>query len=116
MAIQFSPNYDQDNTLYAMGDTTTTLYRSRDQGTSWETLRVPDLALANPSLGDQVQIYFHVYRGRVFRFGLAVVLGLVSYGVLSWFTRRRSLPIPRPVLPVIGTIVVFSGSLVVLLN
>nr|WP_286186763.1 YCF48-related protein [Geitlerinema sp. P-1104] len=116
MAIQFSPNYDQDNTLYAMGDTTTTLYRSTDQGTSWETLRVPDLALADPTPGEQVQIYFHVYRGRILRFGLAAFLGLVSYGVLSWFTRRRSLPIPRPVLPVIGTVVVFSGSLVILLN
>ncbi|TVR05721.1 MAG: hypothetical protein EA395_15285 [Phormidium sp. GEM2.Bin31] len=116
MAIQFSPNYGQDNTLYAMGDTTTTLYRSTDQGTSWDTLRVPDLALADPSLGEQVQIYLHVYRGRLLRSGLAAVLGLVSYGILSWVTRRRTLPMPRQVIPVIGTIVVFSGSLVILFN
>lgn len=116
MAIQFSPNYGQDNTLYAMGDTTTTLYRSTDQGMTWETLRVPNLPRAEPTAIEQAQIYAYVYRGRILRFGLATVLGLVSYAILSWLTRRRKLPIPRPVIPVIGTLLVFSGSLIVLFN
>ncbi|MFP4220373.1 MAG: VPS10 domain-containing protein [Phormidium sp.] len=114
MAIQFSPNYGEDNTLYAMGDPNTALYRSRDQGLTWETLRVRDLELADPSLVEQGQIYLKVYRGRILRVGLAAVLGLVSYGVLSWFTRRRTLPIPRAVIPVVGTVVIFSSSLVIL--
>ncbi len=114
MAIQFSPNYGQDNTLYAMGDTTTTLYRSRDQGMTWETLRVPSLARAAPTAMEQTQMYVYIYRGRVLRFGLAAVLGLISYGILSWFTRRRKLPIPRRVIPVLGTLVVFSSSLIIL--
>ncbi|MFO8040886.1 MAG: hypothetical protein R6U67_15730 [Sodalinema sp.] len=114
MAIQFSPNYGQDNTLYAMGDPNTALYRSRDQGLTWETLRVPDLQLAAPSFVEQGQIYAQVYRGRILRFGLAAALGLVSYVALSWFTRRRTLPMPRAVIPVIGTVVIFSSSLVIL--
>lgn len=114
MAIRFSPNYSQDNSLYAMGDTTTTLYRSRDRGMTWETLRVPNLALAAPTAIEQAQIYAYVYRGRVLRLGLAVVLGLISYGILSWFTRRRTLPMPRRVIPVIGTLLVFSSSLIIL--
>jgi len=116
MAIQFSPNYGEDNTIYAMGDPNTALYRSRDQGLTWETLRVRELELADPSLMEQGQIYAQVYRGPILRVGLAAALGLVSYVALSWFTRRRTLPVPRAVIPVIGTILVFSSSLVILLN
>ena len=51
-ALQFSPNYAEDNTLFGFGAADTEIYRSTDGGETWEVLPTPRLQISQiPPLG-----------------------------------------------------------------
>jgi photosystem II stability/assembly factor-like uncharacterized protein len=106
LAVRFSPNYAQDNTIYSFGSATTEMYKSTDGGKTWATLSVP----INPvpmveeyDLSTSVSLWYSLYRGKIFQFFLAVVVGLIAYIVVGFFPWEKQIPLSK------SQIKLFSG-------
>ena len=106
-AIQFSPSYAEDNTLYGFGGTSTEIYRSTDAGNTWETITVPVNTNDSYDLITRGSLFFLVYRGRIARVVAAAVVAILSYFVLGYLGLEKKLPLSKLQIKLIGTFVTF---------
>ena len=92
-ALQFSPNYAEDNTLFGFGTVDTSIYRSIDGGETWEVLPVTRLDInAIPPLGTlgNVGLFWEFNQSRLTKLALLlVVIGVASAGL--WGLSNRGL-------------------------
>lgn len=78
--IQFSPNYAEDNTIFGFGTADTDIYRSTDGGETWEILATPDIEPPTEvSMIRKAAISAEIYRGRIIKLLLAVIVAIVAY-------------------------------------
>ncbi|MEA5534297.1 WD40/YVTN/BNR-like repeat-containing protein [Crocosphaera sp. XPORK-15E] len=115
-AIQFSPSYAEDNTLFGFGGTRTGVYKSTDGGNTWETIAIPINTNDNYDLITWGSLIFEVYRGRILRIAAAVVVALLSYVALGYLGLEKKLPLSKLQIKSIGTFVTFIVALLILLK
>ncbi|MBX2863236.1 MAG: hypothetical protein KTR27_06740 [Leptolyngbyaceae cyanobacterium MAG.088] len=89
MPLVFSPNYQQDQTLYGFGAVTGEIFKSTDGAQTWQTITLPNSPIFKAysnyqySLGGQIRCFFSVYKKPLLKFGLASLAGCFCYGMLS---------------------------------
>ncbi|MEL4896989.1 WD40/YVTN/BNR-like repeat-containing protein [Crocosphaera sp. Alani8] len=113
-AIQFSPSYAEDKTLYGSGATNTAIYRSTDGGNNWETIAIPINTDDSYDLITWGSLIFVVYKGRIFRIAAAVVVAILSYVALGFLGLETKLPLSKLQIKLIGTFVTFIVALLIL--
>ena len=115
--IEFSPNYAKDNTIFGFGTADTDLYRSTDGGDTWEILQTPDVdPPVEVSTIRQVAIAAELYRGRILKLLLAVVVGIVAYVVTGLLGLDKLLKLNRKLLQFGAAMGSFAVALVVILK
>ncbi|MEO0433221.1 MAG: YCF48-related protein [Cyanobacteria bacterium J06656_5] len=115
--IEFSPNYAKDNTIFGFGTADTDLYRSTDGGETWEILQTPDVdPPVEVSTIRQVAIAAELYRGRILKLLLAVVVGIVAYVVTGLLGLDKLLKLNRRLLQFGAAMGGFAVALVVILK
>ena len=115
--IEFSPNYAKDNTIFGFGTADTDLYRSTDGGDTWEILQTPDVdPPVEVSTIRQVAIAAELYRGRILKLLLAVVVGIVAYVVTGLLGLDKLLKLNRKLLQFGAAMGSFAVTLVVILK
>ena len=115
--IEFSPNYAKDNTIFGFGTADTDLYRSTDGGDTWEILQTPDVdPPVEVSTIRQVAIAAELYRGRILKLLLAVVVGIVAYVVTGLLGLDKLLKLNRKLLQFGAAMGGFAVALVVILK
>ncbi|WP_300505126.1 YCF48-related protein [Crocosphaera sp.] len=113
-AIQFSPSYAEDNTLYGFGGTNTEIYRSTDAGNTWETITIPVNTNDNYDLITWGSLFFLVYRGPIARVVAAAVVAIFSYFILGYLGLEKKLPLSKLQIKLIGTFVTFIVAFLIL--
>ncbi len=115
--IEFSPNYAKDNTIFGFGTADTDLYRSTDGGDTWEILQTPDVdPPVEVSTIRQDAIAAELYRGRILKLLLAVVVGIVAYVVTGLLGLDKLLKLNRKLLQFGAAMGGFAVALVVILK
>ncbi|MDY7013158.1 MAG: glycosyl hydrolase, partial [Cyanobacteriota bacterium] len=114
--IQFSPSYATDRTIYGFGGTTTQVFKSTDAGNTWETITVPRVDNNQYSLTTQMQLFGVVYRGKILRIAIALILAISSYFIGGKLGLEEKLPLSKLQLKSISSLVVFAIALVALFN
>ena len=113
--IQFSPSYSRDNTIYGYGSAGANLFKSTDNGETWEIIAVPkqedpienfmiSLRMAN--------LVLTVYP--VVRFLVALAIALPSYILLGYLGLHKKLPFTKLQIKVFLSSVIFIAVLTVL--
>lgn len=88
-AIQFSPFYAEDKTIYGMGSSTTELYRSTDGGNTWETIIIPPNNADNYDLITKLILILTFSDTRWLKFLIPVTLALLGYLIFRLFKVRE---------------------------
>ena len=115
--IQFSPNYAQDNTIFGFGTAHTDVYRSTDGGNTWEILTTPDIEPPDElSTVTTVAIAADLYRGRILKTLLAVVVAIATYLVAGLLPLSKIIKLNRRLLQFGAAMASFAVALVVLLK
>ena len=115
--IQFSPNYAQDNTIFGFGTAHTDVYRSTDEGNTWEILTTPDIEPPDElSTVTTVAIAADLYRGRILKTLLAVVVAIAAYLVAGLLPLSKIIKLNRRLLQFGAAMASFAVALVVLLK
>ncbi|NEZ61769.1 hypothetical protein D0962_03090 [Leptolyngbyaceae cyanobacterium CCMR0082] len=115
--IEFSPNYAQDNTIFGFGTANTDIYRSIDGGSTWEILATPDVeAPTEISTLKTVAIAIELYRGRILKVLLAVIVAIVAYFAVRLLRIDKIIKLNRRLLQLGTAMVSFVVALVVLLK
>lgn len=83
-ALQFSPNYANDNTLYGFGGANTEVYRSTDGGNTWETLAIERQQTPTPSTLTQARLLLAIHRSRILKLLAILVVVLITYGAIEY--------------------------------
>lgn len=112
--IQFSPAYATDNTLYGFGSAQSELFKSTDGGNTWEIMELPEHEDQEPGLLRSINLVLYVYRGQTLRLLLSLIAALLAYFVLGYLGLEKRLPLKKIQIQVLGTFVVFLGSVIVL--
>ncbi len=115
--IQFSPNYGEDNTIFGFGTADTDIYRSTDGGETWEILATPDIEPpAEVSMVRKVAIAAEIYRGRIIKLLLAVIVSIAAYVVAGLVQIDKVIKLNRRFLQFGAAMMSFAIALVVLLK
>ena len=115
--IEFSPNYAKDNTIFGFGTANTDIYRSTDGGTTWESLTTPDIDPPTElSTVKKLAIATELYRGRIIKLLLAVVVAVVSYVAVGLLRLDKILRLNRRLLQFGAAMGSFAVALVVILK
>ncbi|NEP18647.1 MAG: hypothetical protein F6J97_17380 [Leptolyngbya sp. SIO4C1] len=121
MPLVISPSFATDQTLYGLGAVSSEIFRSTDVGVTWETLPLPNSPIFEAYRQRQygplmrAQLWLHVYRSRLLKWGIAAIAALASYGLLSYLPLEKRLPLSRRQIKLGGTVAVFAIALAVLL-
>ncbi len=117
LAVRFSPTYAQDNTLYSIASATTEMYKSTDGGNTWETLSVainPVPMVEEYDLPTSISIWLSFYRGKVLRFLIAVVAGLLAYILVGFLKLEKQIPLSKSQIKIASGVVSFIVVFLVL--
>lgn len=117
LALRFSPNYAQDNTLYSIGSATTAVYKSTDGGNTWETMTVPINPVSeieNYDLPTSISLWLYIYRSKVLRFLGAALMGLLAYFAIGFLNLEKRIPLSKYVFKIIAAVVLFTLAFFVL--
>ncbi len=91
-ALQFSPNYAQDNTIFGFGSARTEIYRSTDGGDTWEVLPIERKTvetIGKPGLLAKTGLLLDIHSGKIKKlFGLLVAM-VVAYLIFRWMRRQK---------------------------
>ena len=91
-ALQFSPNYAEDNTLFGFGAVDTAIYRSTDGGQTWNVLPVPRLDINTiPPLGPlgRAGLFLELNQSRLTKLALLLIaVGVAAVGLWGLSKRR----------------------------
>lgn len=88
-AIQFSPNYANDQTLYGFGAANTKVYRSTDGGNTWQTFSISRVSTPEPSLLQTVTITIGQNKRKIIKLTLLALLGVGAVIGLQISEKRR---------------------------
>lgn len=113
-AIQFSPAYATDNTLYGFGSAKSEIFKSTDGGNTWEMMELPEHEEQEPGLLRSINLVLYVYRGQVLRLLLSLIAALLAYFVSGYLGLEKRLPLKKIQIQALGTFIVFLGSVIVL--
>jgi photosystem II stability/assembly factor-like uncharacterized protein len=112
--IQFSPQYEIDNTIYGFGSAEAEIYQSIDGGITWNTIKIP---AAKGTLFDYLnRIQFLIYADRIhlLKLIIAIFMAVLSYiiiGYLKSIKQLRSYILP---LKFLGTSIIFIIAILIL--
>ena len=122
LPIHFSPDYQNDNTIYGIGSADSEIYKSTDGGQTWSTIAIPQAEIFKQymqekyDLNTSIRLFFYVYQGRILKILAAIVAAAISYILLGWFNLDKKLPISKIQLQIIGSFSVFVISAILALN
>ncbi|WP_163659215.1 VPS10 domain-containing protein [Adonisia turfae] len=91
-ALQFSPNYAEDNTIFGFGAVDTAIYRSTDGGENWDVLSVPRLKIAQiaaPSTPETVGMYLRLNKRKLTGFGVLAILAASGIALFKRISFER---------------------------
>lgn len=115
--IEFSPNYAQDNTIFGFGTAATDIYQSTDGGETWEILATPNFEpLTEIGTLTYLTIAAEIYRGRILKVLLAVVVGVVAYVVAGLLRLGKTLKLNQRLIQFGAALGSFAIALVVVLK
>ena len=116
--IQFSPAYENDNTLYGFGLPKANVLKSTDGGTSWQSIDIPPSAVFEAYKHNRYDLFttlslnIFIYRERIIYLFLALIAGLISYWLVGKLKLDKMLPLNKYVVRVGSSL--FGFSIVVL--
>lgn len=88
-AVQFSPNYALDNTLYGFGSATSEIFKSVDGGDTWETLTIPRHSIGEPSFLQSIGLTLSLYAGTLVKGSVALLSAAAGYLIYRYFKVSR---------------------------
>ncbi|MGK7938312.1 MAG: WD40/YVTN/BNR-like repeat-containing protein [Xenococcaceae cyanobacterium] len=118
--IQFSPNYQQDNTIYGIGSAGSQIYKSTDGGETWSTLTIPQAEIFQQYINEQYDLktsmglFWYVYQSRILKIIAALVAAAISYLLLGFVSLEQKLPVSKIKLQIVGSLSVLIMSAVFL--
>ena len=89
--LQFSPNYAVDKTLFGFGAAETEIYRSIDDGESWEALSIPRqqiMQIPPPSLLANAGMFLDIHQGKIKKLAVLLFGAIGLIGGLQYFGNR----------------------------
>ena len=119
--LQFSPNYQQDNTIYGIGSAGSEIYKSTDGGKTWLTLTIPQAEIFQQYLNEDydlktsIRLFGYVYQSRILKISVSLVAAVMSYVLLGFVGLEQKLPLSKTKLQIIGSLSVLIISAVFLL-
>ena len=81
-ALQFSPNYANDNTVFGFGAVDAAIYKSTDGGKTWDTLSIPRLGIdqiAAPSPLQTAGMFLNINKRRLVGFSVLAMLSAAGF-------------------------------------
>ena len=118
--IQFSPNYQQDNTIYGIGSAGSEIYKSTDGGKTWLTLTIPQAEIFQQYINEQydlktsMRLFWYVYQSRILKIIASLVAAVISYVLLGLVNLDKQLPLSKIKLQIVGSLSVLIISAVFL--
>ena len=97
--IQFSPAYEQDSTIYGLGSASSEIYKSTDGGKTWSTIAIPQAKIFQQYINEQynfktsIRLFWYVYQSLLVKILAVLVVALISYLLLSWFSLGEKLSV-----------------------
>ncbi|NEQ54969.1 MAG: hypothetical protein F6K11_33410 [Leptolyngbya sp. SIO3F4] len=117
LVISGSPNYANDKTIFGFGTANTEVYRSTDGGETWEILQTPDVEPpVEVGTTKRLAITAEIYRGKILKFLLAVVVGIVAYVATGILRLHKIIRINRQLLQFGAAMGSFAVALIVVLK
>ena len=120
--IQFSPDYQNDLTIYGIGSADSEIYKSTDGGETWLTITIPQAEIFRQYIDEQynfktsLRLFFYVYQSHIFKIIAALVAAAISYFVLGYWNLNKKLSLSKIKLQIIGSLTVLILSAVVLFS
>jgi photosystem II stability/assembly factor-like uncharacterized protein len=115
--IKFSPNYAKDKTIFGFGTANTNIYRSTNGGETWKVLVTPDVdSPVEVGTRRRIAIAAELYRGKILRFLLALVVAISAYMAVTWVRVDKIIRLNRRLLQFVTAMGSFAVALVVLLK
>ncbi|MDJ0690092.1 MAG: hypothetical protein QNJ41_16465 [Xenococcaceae cyanobacterium MO_188.B32] len=120
--IQFSPDYQNDLTIYGIGSADSEIYKSTDGGETWLTITIPQAEIFRQYIDEQynfktsLRLFFYVYQSHIFKIIAALVAAAISYFVLGYLNLNKKLSLSKIKLQIIGSLTVLILSAVVLFS
>jgi photosystem II stability/assembly factor-like uncharacterized protein len=91
-AVQFSPNYAVDRTLFGFGSATSEIFKSADGGNTWDVISIQRNETGQPNFIQSVKLSLALhYRKLVKGLLVAVLAGGIIYLLLRSIRRRKIL-------------------------
>ena len=113
LPIYFSPNYENDNTIYGIGSAGSEIYKSSDGGKTWSTIAIPQAEIFKQYLNEQydfdtsIRLFFYVYQSRILKTIVALVATVISYVLLGRSNFSKKLPLSKIQFQILGSLSVF---------
>jgi photosystem II stability/assembly factor-like uncharacterized protein len=120
LPIKISPAYNSDRTIFGFGSSVTEIFRSLDEGKSWETLKIPRAEVfklyekREYGLLPYLNLAFYVYSSLLLKLIAALVVGLSSYFLLGSLNLQKRLPLTKLQIKTIGAFVAFAIAFLIL--
>jgi photosystem II stability/assembly factor-like uncharacterized protein len=112
--IKFSPSYATDKTIYGFGGSTTEVFKSTDGGETWETITITPVDNNQHDLLTQLQLFGFVYRGRILRVLIALILAVFGYFIAGKLHLEKTIPLNKQLIKAGCASIVFLASLAIL--
>ena len=118
--IQFSPNYQNDNTLYGFGLSKASVLKSTNGGDSWQELEIPTAAVFEAYKHNQydwftmLTLNLFIYGHLTTQFLVAAVASVISYWLAGKSKLDKMLPVKQSVVKFGSAVLVFSIAFFVL--
>jgi photosystem II stability/assembly factor-like uncharacterized protein len=95
-AVQFSPNYAADRTLFGIGSATSEIFKSTDGGDTWDVISIQRNETGKPDFIQSVKLSLALhYRKLVKGLLVAVLAGGMVYLLLRSIRSKRKIPFFR---------------------
>lgn len=89
LPIQFSPNYQNDQTIYGFGAANSTLFRSIDAGNTWERLSIPVYPEEPYNTAARLKLWLYLNQSRLLKAALLLIAIGSTYFALSYLAKLR---------------------------
>ncbi|MBD2666873.1 BNR/Asp-box repeat domain protein [Richelia sinica FACHB-800] len=113
-SIAFSPNYASDQTIFGFGSSTTEVYKSTNGGNTWQIISLPKNDENHYDLVTSIGLWLYVYRIRVVKLLLAVIVSLVSYFIFGYLGLDKKLPLNKSQVKILGSAILLLVVLIFL--
>jgi photosystem II stability/assembly factor-like uncharacterized protein len=106
--IQFSPNYGNDQTIYGFGAAQTAIYKSTNEGNTWEVISIPTISENfEYNFLTKLNLWFYINQSKVLRVLVPFIAAIVSYFVIGFLGLEKKLSLKRFQIQILGSITIF---------